>query len=75
MLDHMRKEEDLAIPAAETALLPADWLMIDTAFRAHQNPLFGPRPQQEFGKLYARIAGLAPKKLRRLMTPRREQQL
>ena len=70
IFEHMRKEERLVIPAAEKALAPADWETIDAAFRAHQDPLFGPRPQQEFGELYSRIAILAPKKLKQSMRKR-----
>jgi hemerythrin-like domain-containing protein len=68
---HMRKEEELVFPIAEKALLPADWDEIAAAFGAHQDPLFKPQPEREFGELHRRIASLVPKKMKAGMLPKR----
>lgn len=65
LVEHMRKEEEVVFPAAAKALTLADWEAMDAAFRAHQDPLFKPQPEQEFGVLYQRIAGLVPSELKR----------
>jgi hypothetical protein len=53
-------EEDVVLPLAERALTEADWREIDAAFRANDDPLFGPRPAEEFRKLFQLILNLAP---------------
>jgi hemerythrin-like domain-containing protein len=70
LLDHMRKEEEVVFPAAAKALTLADWETIDAAFRAHQDPLFRPQPEQEFGVLYQRIADRVPGRLKDSLTKR-----
>jgi len=57
---HMRKEEDGVIPLAERVLTDADWTAIDAAFKANDDPLFGPQPKQEFRKLFQLIVTRAP---------------
>lgn len=57
---HMQKEEDIVIPLAERVLTDADWTTIDTAFKANDDPLFGPRPREEFRRLFELIVTRAP---------------
>lgn len=57
---HMRKEEDVVMPLAEALLTEADWQAIDAAFLAHDDPLFGPEPRQEFERLFRLILNRAP---------------
>jgi hemerythrin-like domain-containing protein len=57
---HMRKEEDVILPAAERALLPGDWAAIDSAFESNQDPLGGVRVADEFRELFQRIMSAAP---------------
>jgi hemerythrin-like domain-containing protein len=57
---HMRKEEDVVIPLAERVLTDADWTTIDAAFKANDDPLFGPQPRQEFRTLFQLIVTRAP---------------
>lgn len=57
---HMRKEEDVVLPAAERALAPGDWATIDAAFESNQDPLVGVRVADEFRELFQRIMAAAP---------------
>jgi len=57
---HMRKEEDVVLPAAERALGPSDWTAIDAAFESNQDPLVGVRVAEEFRELFQRIMAAAP---------------
>ncbi|MBK6714180.1 MAG: hemerythrin domain-containing protein [Burkholderiales bacterium] len=57
---HMRKEEQEILPAAERALLPADWELIDAAFKSNNDPLVGVERQQEFRELFRRVVNLMP---------------
>ncbi|MGB8433997.1 MAG: hemerythrin domain-containing protein [Burkholderiales bacterium] len=57
---HMRKEEDVILPAAERALSPGDWAAIDSAFESNQDPLVGVRVAEEFRELFQRIMSAAP---------------
>lgn len=57
---HMRKEEDLILPAAQKALLPSDWTAIDAAFRSNADPLVGVDTQREFRELFRRVVNLMP---------------
>jgi len=57
---HMRKEEDVILPAAERALSPEDWATIDSAFLSNQDPLVGVRVAEEFRELFQRIMSAAP---------------
>jgi len=57
---HMRKEEDVVLPAAERALAPDDWSAIDAAFESNRDPLVGVRVAEEFRELFQRIMAAAP---------------
>jgi branched-chain amino acid transport system ATP-binding protein len=57
---HMRKEEDVILPIAQKALLPADWIEIDAAFRSNADPLVGVDTQREFRELFRRVVNLMP---------------
>jgi branched-chain amino acid transport system ATP-binding protein len=58
--DHMRAEEDEALPLARTHLTAADWKEIDAAFTAHDDPLLGTEAGAGFDALFRRIVNLAP---------------
>jgi hemerythrin-like domain-containing protein len=57
---HMRKEEDLILPAADHALTEADWAELDAAFAANANPLGGVLAHEDFDRLFREIVKLAP---------------
>ncbi len=57
---HMRKEEDVILPIAQKALLPADWVEIDAAFRSNADPLVGVDTQREFRDLFRHVVTLMP---------------
>lgn len=57
---HMRKEEDLVLPIAETALTADDWKAIDAAFASNDDPLVGIEATRESRELFRRIVNLAP---------------
>jgi len=57
---HMRKEEEVILPIAQKALLPADWTEIDEAFRSNADPLVGVDTQREFRELFRRVVTLMP---------------
>lgn len=57
---HMRKEEDIVLPAAERMLGVGDWAAIDAAFASNQDPLVGVRVAEEFRELFQRIMAAAP---------------
>jgi hemerythrin-like domain-containing protein len=57
---HMRKEEEVILPAAEQALSAADWDAIDAAFASNQDPLVGVNTSEEFRELFQRIMSAAP---------------
>lgn len=57
---HMRKEEDLVLPAAERSLSDADWAAIDSAFAANNDPLAGVDTSTEFRVLFERIMNAMP---------------
>ena len=58
--EHMRKEEELAFPAAEKAFDDSDWAVIDRAFASSVDPLAVERDTKDMQKLFARIANIAP---------------
>ena len=60
---HMRKEEALLDDPA-LALSEDDWRGVADAFRADDDPLFGPTPRREFVILHHRIMNLLPRKMR-----------
>jgi hemerythrin-like domain-containing protein len=57
---HMREEEDVALPLAERVLLDEDWKAIDAAFEGNQDPLIGKDVQQGFDQLFSHIVNIAP---------------
>jgi len=57
---HMRREEQVVLPAARRALTDGDWVGVDAAFRANADPLSGLDPHQELRELFRRITALAP---------------
>ena len=48
------------MPEARKCLDAEDWEPINKAFMDNDDPLFGSRTQDEFGKLFSRIVALAP---------------
>lgn len=60
---HMRKEEEL-LALAPDYLEDEDWQKIADAFDANDDPLYGARRDEEFGKLYSRIVNSLPSKMR-----------
>jgi hemerythrin-like domain-containing protein len=58
--EHMKAEEQQALPMAEKYLSTADWEEIDAAFLGHSDPMLGVRVRTEFDKLFTRIVNLAP---------------
>ena len=63
--DHMELEEKRVLVLAQEYLRDDDWRAIDNAFRANDDPLFGPHVRQEFSRLKLRIVNLLPGKLKR----------
>jgi len=57
---HMRKEEDVVLPAAERVLEATDWAAIDSAFESNRDPLVGVTVAEEFRELFQRIMAAAP---------------
>jgi hemerythrin-like domain-containing protein len=57
--NHMRREEQEAIPRAEKALTAEDWAAIQAAFEGHEDPIADLR-EQDFHAIYQRILNLAP---------------
>jgi hemerythrin-like domain-containing protein len=58
--EHMRAEEQEALPMAEKYLSASDWSAIDAAFLGHSDPMLGADARTEFDKLFTRIVNLAP---------------
>ncbi len=59
-LAHMALEEQQLLPLASRVLTPEDWLEIDEAFEANQDPLTGHAPEAEFQAIFTRIVNLLP---------------
>ncbi len=59
-LDHMRLEEDEVLPAARRHLTPADWVGLDAAFAANQDPLTGHEAAPDYQPLFRKILMNAP---------------
>lgn len=57
---HMRKEEEIILPAAEQKLTDQDWKEIDKAFAENTDPIEGGDGEDEFKALFSRITNLAP---------------
>ena len=58
--EHMRAEEQQALPMAEKYLSVSDWEAIDAAFLDHRDPMLGADARTKFDKLFTRIVNLAP---------------
>ncbi len=58
--EHMRAEEEEAVPLAEKYLSVADWEAIDAAFLGHSDPMLGADARTKYDKLFTRIVNLAP---------------
>ncbi len=58
--EHIRKEETQVLPLAKDVLTEGDWRVINEAFLANDDPLFGQRVKAEFRDLHRRITNLAP---------------
>ena len=59
-LEHMRIEETQVLPAAEAALAPEDWAVLDPAFAADQEPLASDLRNPSYERLFSRIVLSAP---------------
>ncbi len=57
---HMRYEEDIVMPLAQRVLNTEDWQVIASAFAGNDDPMIGAAAEQEFDRLFSRIAALAP---------------
>jgi branched-chain amino acid transport system ATP-binding protein len=57
---HMRVEEDAILPLAERALTAADWIEINAAFEANDDPLSGVDAKTSFDALFSRIVAMTP---------------
>lgn len=66
--DHMRCEEDL-LERSLSIISDQSWARIAAAFDRNDDPLFGNNRREEFGRLYQRIAVLAPRKLKQGLYP------
>jgi hemerythrin-like domain-containing protein len=58
--EHMRNEEKVIFPIAETVLTEEDWREIDAAFEAHQDPLASPDQERDMNALFTRIVTITP---------------
>jgi hypothetical protein len=56
----MRREEDTVLPLAERMLRGPDWIEINEAFEANDDPLSGIDSRTSFDTLYARIVAMTP---------------
>lgn len=61
---HMEQEENHVIPLARKYLTTDDWLAIDLAFGANDDPLCGPHVRDEFARLKLRIVNRLPRKFK-----------
>lgn len=61
--EHMGCEEKQVFPAARARLGEADWTAIAEAFEANKDPSFADLDDDDFGKLFVKIANLLPKSL------------
>ena len=58
--EHMRLEENEALPLAEKFLSAGDWELVDAAFLGHADPLLGAKVGAKYDALFTRIVNLAP---------------
>ncbi len=61
---HMEREENYILSMAHEYLTEDDWHAIDGAFRANDDPLFGPHVRDEFARLKTRIINRLPRKFK-----------
>lgn len=59
-LAHMALEEREILPLAERALSEQDWVILDEAFAANQDPLIGHEPEPDYRALFTRIVNIVP---------------
>jgi hemerythrin-like domain-containing protein len=60
-LEHMRLEETIVLPAAQTALSAEDWAKVDAAFSANRDPLDRSNASEpQYARLFTRIVMHAP---------------
>lgn len=59
--DHMGCEEKTIFPAARRYLDNADWTAVAEAFEANNDPAFADVADDDFGRLFVKIANLLPK--------------
>ena len=57
--DHMRKEEQVLLPLAETVLTEEDWESVSAAFERNEDPIADLR-EKDFAELFSRIVSIAP---------------
>jgi hemerythrin-like domain-containing protein len=57
--DHMRKEEQVLLPLAESVLTAEDWKAIGDAFAGNEDPIADLR-EKDFAQLFTRIVSIAP---------------
>lgn len=62
--DHMRTEEQQALPLAQKHLTADDWQSIAAAFGDNTDPLFGAELADDYRRLYQCIAELTPAPLK-----------
>lgn len=58
--EHMRLEENEALPLAEKFLSAGDWELVDAAFLGHADPLLRAKAGAKYDALFTRIVNLAP---------------
>ncbi|MEO8060645.1 MAG: hemerythrin domain-containing protein [Burkholderiales bacterium] len=59
-LEHMRLEETVVLPLAESALVAADWAELDAAFLTNRDPLTGHAADEAYRPLFRKILRLLP---------------
>jgi hemerythrin-like domain-containing protein len=58
-IEHMALEESKVLPMAERVLTEQDWADLDEAFGANRDPLTGREPDEQYRRLFRRIAAAA----------------
>ena len=56
--DHLGREEGVILPAAQRYLTADDWVAIDAAFSANEDPRFGGETDHQYRRLFSRIVNL-----------------
>lgn len=60
--DHMGKEENVILSAAQRILTEADWHELHAAFSSNQDPRFSHEVDTDFKHLFSRIVNLVPQR-------------